>query len=298
MTAQAFFSRLTLVGEYVLDTPLRIGAGPDNAGVALDHDNRPFIPASSFRGALRAYIEAALRGMYAPHQDQRVTVTLRGPDGRPMPTTRTVKVCCDSVDKRDDDAHYQGCLTKAIVAKWEADPVLRPQLDSALIDSTCQVCRLFGAPWLAGRVSVADLRLGDNGSDADAAIMRGGLSINRDTDTAIEGSAYQRQAIPAGLRFTFRLAAENVTPVEQGMILLGLRAFESGMISLGADRARGLGRGRLALDWWNCRYVDTSNLIGALLLGTEPQVFSEVEADARITALAALLNGTGNGAGP
>jgi len=296
MTAQAFFSRLTLVGEYLLDTPLRIGAGTEGAGVALDHENRPYIPASSVRGALRAYIESALRGLYAPHQEQRITVTLRGSDGRPLPTTRTVKVCCDSVDKRDDDLNYQGCLTKAIVAKWEADPVLRPQLDAALVDATCQLCRLFGTPWLAGRISIADLQLVGNWSGAT--ITRGGLSINRDTDTAIAGSAYQRQAVPAGLRFTFRLIAENVTPVEQGMILLGIRAFESGLISLGADRARGLGRGRLMLDWWNCRYVDSSNLIGALLLGTEPQVFTEVEADARITALMTMLNGKGNGAGP
>ncbi|MCC7446702.1 MAG: hypothetical protein IT324_04760 [Anaerolineae bacterium] len=295
MTAQALFSRLTLVGEYVLDTPLRIGAGPDSAGVALDHENRPVIPASSFRGALRAYIESVLRGLYAPHQDQRVTVTLRGADGRPTPTTRTVRVCCDSVDKHDDDLNYQGCLTRAIVARWEADPVLRPQLDTALVDATCQVCRVFGTPWLASRVSLADLRLVGNWSGAT--ITRGGLSINRDTDTAIEGSAYQRQVVPAGLRFTFRLVAENVTPVEQGMILLGIRAFESGLICLGADRARGLGRGRLMLDWWNCRYVDSSNLIGALLLGTEPQVFTEVEADARITALVSALNGKGNGAG-
>jgi hypothetical protein len=60
------------------------------------------------------------------------------------------------------------------------------------------------------------------------------------------------------------------------------------LIALGADRARGLGYGRLAIDWWNCRYVDADHLIGALL-GGDPQVFTDSEAEARINALAALL---------
>jgi CRISPR/Cas system CSM-associated protein Csm3 (group 7 of RAMP superfamily) len=113
--------------------------------------------------------------------------------------------------------------------------------------------------------------------------------ISRDTDTAIEGSLYQRQAVPAGARFSLQLVVENASEVEQGMILLGLRAFESGWVSLGADRSRGLGRGRLAIDWWDCRYVDSDHLIGALLVGTEPQDFSDADAEARISALTAAL---------
>ena len=192
MTALAFWSRLTLVGNFTLDTPLRIGAGSEY--IALDGDGKPLIPASSFRGALRATIESALRGLVNANNETRRTVTLRGPDGRVTPTIRTVKVCCDSVDKRDDDLNYQGCLTKAIVARWEADPVLRPELDAALIDCTCQVCRLFGTPWLAGRVHVADLPIAKESWNGST-VSRGGLSISRDTDTAIDGSLYQRQAL-------------------------------------------------------------------------------------------------------
>jgi CRISPR/Cas system CSM-associated protein Csm3 (group 7 of RAMP superfamily) len=183
-----FSSRLTLVGDFVLDAPLRIGSGAD--GVALDAEKRPFIPASSFRGALRAYVESVLRAM---QREVRRTVMLRGPDGRPSPVQRLVRLCCDSVDKPDDDPNYQGCLTRAIVSRWEADPVLRPQLDSALADCSCQVCRLFGAPWLASRVT---LPIADRQWLVEAYATRGGLSINRDTDTAIEGSQYQRQAVP------------------------------------------------------------------------------------------------------
>jgi CRISPR-associated RAMP protein (TIGR02581 family) len=281
----AFWSRLGLVGEYVLDSPLRIGAGAE--GLALDAAGHPVIPATTFRGALRAYVESVLRGMQNGSHDARRTVMVRGPDGRTTPTQRIVKLCCDSVDKRDDDLNYQGCLTRAIASRWEADPVLRPQLDSALVDCSCQVCRLFGAPWLAGRVHVADLRIADNWTGTY--VTRGGLSISRDADTAIEGSQYQRQAVPAGTRFSFQLAVENASPAEEGIILMGLRAFEAGLISLGADRGRGLGRGRLAIDWWNCRYLDTDNLIGALLVGATPRVFTDTDAEARISALADML---------
>ena len=283
MTSHSFFSRLTLVGDYVLDSPLHIGNGPD--GVATDAEDRPLIPGSTFRGALRAYIESVLRGVETDQHTTRQSVTLRGSDGRPVTNTRVVRLACDSTDKRDDDLQYQGCLTRAIVTRWESDPVLRPKLDSALADCTCQICRLFGAPWLAGRVHIADLVARDwKGS----LLRRGGLAISRDRDVMIEGSSYQREAVPPGTSFGFQLVAENVTPVEQGMILLGLRAFEAGLIALGGDRARGLGYGHLAIDWWNCRYVDADHLISTLL-GNDPQIFTDSEAETRIDALAAVL---------
>jgi CRISPR-associated RAMP protein (TIGR02581 family) len=285
MTLQNFWSRLTLVGDYTLDTPLRIGAGADN--VAQDAEGRPIIPATSFRGALRAYVESVLRGMDDERHHVRHMVTLRGPDGRPNAVQRLVKVCCESVDKRDDDVNYQGCLTRAIVTRWESDQALRPQLDSALIDCSCEVCRLFGAPWLASRVHIADLRIVNGWSGTYGTL--GGLAISRDTDTMIDGSQYRRQVVPAGTRFGVQVTVENASPAEQGMILIGLRAFEAGLISLGADRARGLGRGRLSIDWWNCRYLDTSNVIGALLVGTTPQIFTETDAEARISALSDML---------
>jgi len=284
VSAQAFWSRLALVGDFILDTPLRVSA--QNVGIVTDAEGRPIIPGSTFRGALRSYIESVLRGVYDESQNKRQSVTLRGSDGRAAPVSRIVKLCCDSVDKRQDDLNYQGCLTSAIVAKWQADPVLRPNLDAALVDCSCQVCRLFGAPWLAGKVFVADLQARDW---AGTLQTRAGLSISRDRETAIEGSQYQRQSVPPGTRFSFQLSAENVSPVEQGLILLGLRAFEVGLIGLGADRARGLGYGRLAIDWSNCRYVDADHLIGALL-GADPQVFTDGDADARISSLSHLLS--------
>lgn len=285
MTSQAFWSRFTIVGDYLLDSPLRIGTESD--GIAVDREGRPIIPGSTFRGALRAYIESVLRSIETDQHATQQTVSLRGGDGRPMTSSRTVYLACDSTDKRDDDVHYQGCLTQAIVTRWVNDPVLSPNLDAALVDCTCQVCRLFGAPWLAGRVHVPDL-VATSDDWKGSLLKRGGLAISRDRDVMIEGSAYQREAVPPGMRFRFQLVTENATPFEQGMILLGLRAFEAGLIALGGDRARGFGFGRLAIDWWNCRYIDADHLIETLL-GSDPQPFTDSDAEARINALAAEL---------
>ncbi len=288
MSSTQGWSRLDLVGEYATQTPLRIGNGTPEGGLALDSEGRPLIPATSFRGALRAYIESMLRGMDSEAMTTFQYLMTSGADQQATAIIRKVCLCCDSVDKRQDDLDYQGCLTQAIVERWQADPILRPELDRTLIACTCLVCRLFGTPWLGGRVSVADLTLVDH-TWADSFLMRGGASTRRDTGTLIEHSGYVRQAVPAGARFHFRLTVENATFAEQGMVLLGLRAFEMGLIALGADRSRGLGRGRLEIDWWNCRYIDPDNLIEALL-GTELAPFTEIDAEQRITSLADLLN--------
>lgn len=285
---RANWSRLELVGEYAAQSPIRIGSGAPDGGLALDPGGHFFIPATSFRGALRAYIESVLRGMDSEAMTTLHYLLVTGDAGTPTPIIRRVCLCCDSVDKRQDDPSYDGCLTQAIVTRWRADPVLRPQFEQALIDCTCPVCRLFGAPWLAGRVIVSDLTLIDQTWNETSAV-RGGMPVQRDTEVGKVHDAYSRKAIPAGARFRFRLLVENASFAEQGMILLGLRAFEMGLVALGADRSRGMGRGRLEIDWWNCRYLDVDNLIGALLT-TEPAPFTELDADIRISALADLLN--------
>ncbi len=285
--SQQPWSRLEIVGEYAAQTPLRIGSGAPDGSLALDGAGQPYIPAGTFRGALRAYLESALRGLDSRPAARLYTLNVTGGDGKAHPVVRRVALCCDSVDKNPDDADYQGCLTAAIVRRWQSDPAVRPILDQALIESTCPLCRLFGTPWLAGRVLVSDLTLVGSSWDQSFA-PRSGITIARDSGVMVPGSGYLRQAIPAGTRFRLRLLVENASFPEQGMILMGLRAFESGLIPLGADRSRGLGQGRLEIDWWNCRYLDADSLIGSLL-GDEPAGFTEVDAEQRLAALGDYL---------
>jgi len=281
------WSRLILAGTITLESPLRVGAG--EGMIALDSSGVPYLPGSTLRGALRTYIESALRGMTRPNWRGQYTVTLRGLDGRPATVSRMVALSCDSVDKRDDDINYQGCLTGAIVKKWEADPVLRPNFEAALIGCTCYVCRLFGANWLAGKTFIPDAVVVASSWRGNL-LDRGGLTLHRDRDTMLPGSDYWCEAVPSGVQFSFRLIAENTTPAEQGMLLLGLHSTSAGLIALGADRGRGFGRVRLALDWSACRSFDPERLI-ANLRGTDQGAFTAADADEQLTALAAFIEG-------
>jgi CRISPR-associated RAMP protein (TIGR02581 family) len=284
MTLESIDSRLHLVGEYILNTPLRISTPGD--GLVLDSAGNPLIPASTFRGALRTFIEAVLRGLQTAQHDTLQIITVRGPEGRSIQQQRTVRLCCDSVDKNDTDAYYQGCLTRAIVTKWEADPILRPKFDQTIAQCTCTVCRLFGTPWLAGRVQIPDLTsLGKWDGKIET---RAGIQIDRETETQIAGSRYEYRAVPAGSRFAFQLSLNNVSEVEQGMILIGIRAFQQGIIRLGSRRSAGLGAGYLQLDWAKCRQIDADHLIQALL-NHDLFPFTEADLDARIAALDAFL---------
>jgi CRISPR/Cas system CSM-associated protein Csm3 (group 7 of RAMP superfamily) len=262
------WSRLDLAGEFVLDTPLRIAA--DISGNPLcDASGQPIIPATTFRGVLRAYIESILRSLNAdiPPTIRHLTVT--GSDGKPQDVVRFVALCCDSTDKHPDDALYQGCLTEAIIARWRADMQLRPSLDRMIAVCSCMACRLFGTSWLAGRVRVDPLTTTESSWEGDF----------------VPVGKKKRPAVPAGTRFRFHLSVENATFAEQGLILLGLDGFENGRLALGAERSRGLGQGHLALDWWNCRYLDAGGVIGALLGGEAPAAFTEVDVEARFQAL-------------
>jgi CRISPR-associated RAMP protein (TIGR02581 family) len=282
----AAWSRLELYGEWVADSAFRIGDGsPD--GVAFDLADLPFIPAGSLRGALRTHCESMLRAMDSDAMQVIQEIQITGTNNKPVPMLRRVGLACDSVDKPANSLNYQGCLTEAIVQLWAKDPLVA--LDQAVPACACLACRVFGASWLRGKLHLSDLPLiPDSWDESD--MLRGGITLNRDTGTRIPGQNYERRALPPGVRFTLRLILENATLEEQGMVLLGLRAFELGWIALGADRARGLGWGHLEIDWWNCRYADQETWIEALLF-KEPLPFTEEDAEARIAIFADFVRG-------
>lgn len=280
------WSRLEIYGEWVADSPLHIGDGSLD-GVAMDMADKPFVPAGTFRGALRTHCESMLRAMDSDAMQLVKQIGITGTNGKPVSMMRRVGLSCDSVDKPANSLNYQGCLTEAIVNLWANDPLVA--LDQAVPDCTCMACRVFGASWLRGKLHLSDLPLIDESWD-ESDMLRGGITINRETGIQIDGRGYQRRAVPPGVRFTLRLVLENATLEEQGMLLLGLRAFELGWVALGGDRARGLGWGHLEIDWWNCRYADHESWIETLFF-KEPLPFTEADGEARINIFSDFVRG-------
>jgi len=264
-----FHSRLHLVGTLTLETALRIGAGKSTeaAGpdlpVVKDALHRPYIPGSSFKGVLRSWLEATLR-------------TLRN------------DLACDLFTKEDNPVSVKGiCLTMNDAKSQDGTTIVKgvktlkedfkdntEGLSDLLWQRSCRICRLFGAPWLASKVLVKDLQVVEPWFD-QWYLLRDGVGIDRDTETAAPGLKYDLEAVPAGTSFTFELMVENATAAEKGLVLLGLREFEHGHLPIGGGRSRGLGWVQLAIDWEKSGYVDKDSLPDYLHTGEMAKIEEE-----------------------
>jgi CRISPR-associated RAMP protein (TIGR02581 family) len=216
-----FKNRLELTGTLSTVTALRIGAGkstdPTSSDLPVMKDalDRPFIPGSSFKGALRSRLESFLRSIdpTLAHDPNDLVSTVW------MQRVKALK------DQAIDDA----------------------QLTQSLVNITDAVSLLFGSPWIASKLQIQDLMVKPEiwfGQYQE----RDGVSIERDTETAADGRKYDFQVVPAGTLFSFKAIVENATDEELGLLTIGLTQFENEMIPLGGGRSRGLGVVQLELE--------------------------------------------------
>jgi len=278
-----FTSRLHVIGTLQLQTAMRIGAGgvsgatEQDLPVLKDLVGRPYIPGSSFKGAYRAHLERLLRGIHP-------------------------RLACISVPRAEKPSpDTAGCLTQQEVGdlKDEIERRFRDRpaegdaaLCQTLLERSCRVCRLCGAPWLASKLMVRDMPVAE-ATWFGHYLVRDGVGIDRDTETAAANLKYDFEAVPAGTEFAFELVVDNATETELGLALLGLREFEDGLVTLGGGRSRGLGKVKLALDWPGAKLV-TRDGLKAYLLDRTPTVSLAREED-RHKFWEALLSDLGQG---
>jgi CRISPR-associated RAMP protein (TIGR02581 family) len=250
-----FYNRLMLQATMTLETGLRIGSGAGdsvvgaNIPVVRDALGRPFIPGSSFKGALRVTVERLARTI----------------DRRPI-----LWACHNPLDTKSTDPERRACVTDK-----DKEDILRDATTNGRIDEqkfardlaakTCTVCRVFGSPWLASKVRIKDLSLLEK-SWAGRVEVRTGVGIERDTRTAAGQVLYSFEAVPAGTQFRCEIVVENADEVELGLLLLGLREMQQGRVPLGGARSRGLGWSKLS-DWEEIEWVDQSNLLDYITAG-------------------------------
>lgn len=258
----AFHSRLRVQGTLVTETALRVGSGQESGPtendlpVVKDVHGRPYIPGSSFKGAYRAHLERLLRGM-----DERLA--------------------CLSTSRPRAPRALPGCLTQGDVDWLKRDPLYedKPELLSReILLRSCWTCSLLGAPWLASKMLFRDLDVVPE-TWFDRYLVRDGVAIDRDTETAAEGLKYDFEAVPAGTEFHFQAVIENASDAELGLALLGLREIEEGLVPLGGASSRGLGGVRLSLDWEASQWVTRADL--RAYLGGEQVRSLSAEADRR-----------------
>jgi CRISPR-associated RAMP protein (TIGR02581 family) len=262
-----FHNRMALEGTLKLETGLRIASGASDsvtgADIPIIRDalGQPFIPGSSFKGALRATVERLARTLNRPPE---------------------LWACPDPLDHRAG-----ACVTGKRKAGILADVTDNGRVDEqaftlALAAETCTVCRLFGSPWLASKVRVRDLPL-KRESWVGRVEVRTGVGIDRDTRTAAKNVLYSFEALPSGTEFTCEIIIENAAKIELGLLALGLREMEAGRVPLGGARSRGLGWSKL-LDLRCVGWVDQDNLLDYLttgMAGTPEKSLSDYIQDVR-----------------
>jgi len=219
----AFENRLELHGVLTAETALRIGAGRStrvtgsDLPVIRDAADRPFIPGASFKGALRARLEALLRGV--------------GGDALACYPTDNERWCltANEMDKLRKQARQK---------KWTDERFSRE-----VVDKHCWACLLFGSPWLASTVQIRDLPV--SSLWVGQYQVRDGVAIDRDTETAREGLLYDYEVVPAGTQFDCLIVVDNAKDWQLGLLFVGLDEFMEGRAALGGGRSRGLGAVRL-----------------------------------------------------
>ncbi len=281
-----FSSRLHITGTLTFQTGMRIGAerslsvtSPD-LPILRDALGHPYIPGSSLKGILRSTIEATLRALqlHPEVKDRNLACLSVGKEPRRPKNAAQPHICLH----QDEVTTIKQIPPSEWMRSKQISPALRQRLESlnfsstdsdearrdiALIALSCHTCRVFGAPWLAGRVSFRDLPLRE--ADLWPVNIRDGVAINRDAGRAEQGQKYQMEALAPGAEFEFEMLVENASEADLGLLWLGINALERGEVPIGGGRARGLGWAKLALDWQTSRYVTENNLLDAIFPSEE-----------------------------
>jgi CRISPR-associated RAMP protein (TIGR02581 family) len=223
-----FNNRVKLYGTLSLVSGLHIGTGRvfstsmSDSPVLKDFLGSPFIPGSSLKGVLRSNLESSLRSLK--------------PDS-------SVWLACDPTSKPDDSDSR--CISSD--AKKKITNANDIDKDKAFFDQSCLICRLFGSMWIASKVHIVDMKVKGDWRN-EWLMVRDGVVIDRESETATTGGKYDLEAVPAGTHFTFEMIVENPEPYEMGLIMLGIDLINQGFAMLGGSISRGLGRIKIDID--------------------------------------------------
>ncbi len=222
-----FQSRVKIMGALTLLSGLHIGRGralepaASDLPVLTDRFGNPLIPGSSLKGVLRANVEGWLRAFFPD------------PRWRSFACDRIADQACVTRDRKRD-----------IVRQHRDDPA---EADRLLWKESCWVCRFFGSPWVASKVRIVDLPV-EGPWHREWLIVRDGVAIDRESETAAPKFKYDFEVVPAGTRFELEIGVENPEAYELGLLIVGRDLLNDGYALLGGGTSRGLGRVRIEVE--------------------------------------------------
>jgi CRISPR-associated RAMP protein (TIGR02581 family) len=210
----ALNSRYTLTCELTSEEGLHIGSGHvgrDTDAPFIREGEEPFLPGSSMRGAMRSLVERFALALF-PNRSCTMFVDC------------DADVCwAGNPDKRKEMEKDTAAMVKA-----HASGHLR----------ICPVCQLFGSPLMAARLKVGDAR--QTMAQKRQPVVRDGVGIDRDTETAKAQIKYDFEVLDRGVAFQMQMVLENATPADFALLYILLSEMKRG-INVGGKKNRGLG---------------------------------------------------------
>ena len=226
-------NRYVFRGNLVMETALHIGGGratlsSSDSPVVLTPDQKPFIPGSSFKGALRSTVEKIVSNL--PGLWTCALIEL-GDEELQEERKQERKICSTA---------RQGEITQ----EKRDHPERVATIQKETIDGLCSTCRLFGSPFTAARLNVNDLYMPKE-EWSGIIQTRDGVAIDRDSEKAKDRLKYDFEVVPASASFNMEIVLENATQQDLQMICAGLSEYVHGYGVIGGKRSRGLGVSRL-----------------------------------------------------
>lgn len=229
-------NRYLFKGQLAMQTGLHIGGGraslsPSDSPVVLTPTGHPFIPGSSFKGALRSTVEKLVPELPASTKLSSCAL-IELPEELQIKETEQ-----EAGPKSCPTARQRGIATVRRRREQAGEDYDIERLDLPYL---CSTCRLFGSSFAASRININDLYLASD-EWAGGIQIRDGVAIDRDSETAKDGLKYDFEVVPASATFNLNITLENATAMDLQLISIGLSEFVHGFAMIGGKRSRGLG---------------------------------------------------------
>lgn len=317
-----FKNRLALEGTLTTITALRIGSGRSlepigtDLPVFKDAFDRPLIPGSSFKGAMRSRLESFLRGVVGDNRKlvanpaieaewsltadeikklkgltfEALVIWLWSKEGLQLSSFESRYEIAALKQNVTAETHQPSKEELTQLARLPDEETLKAlkedyvsadaALTKAIFQETDLVSSAFGSPWQSSKFQVCDLTVNLEtwfGQYQE----RDGVSIDRDTETAADGRLYDFQVVPAGTEFKFKAIFENA----EAQTLEGeFEYWELGLLVLGLQQFKNQ---QIPLGGGNSRGL------GVVELELEKATWIDAEGDPfrLLTYMEALSNG-------
>jgi CRISPR-associated RAMP protein (TIGR02581 family) len=250
-------NRYIFWGRLVMEAALHIGGGKvtlssSDSPVVLTPDQKPFIPGSSFKGALRSTVEKLASALPGFSTCALIEYTREEWEAEEK-NGRDIEDICPTVRQWH------------IAEKRRNNPAQAPEINRKAVEKLCNTCRLFGSPFAAARLNVNDLYIPEE-EWTGIIQTRDGVAIDRDSEKARDRLKYDFEVVPASAAFTMKIVLENAEPADLQLICVGLSEYVQGLGVIGGKRSRGLGVVKLEEEKF---MVDALELMGESINETE-----------------------------